>query len=157
MTQRRALQVFAHQPPAARSGADRVVSAVPPPRGTPKLPREPKTPRVAQLLRQAIEWRALLESGKASNQAAIARREGITRARVTQVLGMLRLAPEIQQHILSMPKTVGRPTISERALRSITLLDDEHQQLQAFADILSSAFLVGAILCQTVQLLTAWA
>ena len=94
---------------------------------------------MAELLRNAIEWRALLESGKASNQAAIARREGITRARVTQVLGMLRLAPEIQQHILSMPKTVGRATISERALRSITMLDDEHQQLQAFADILSSA------------------
>ncbi len=95
---------------------------------------------MAQLLRQAVEWRALLESGKASNQAAIARREGITRARVTQVLGMLRLAPEIQQHILSMPKTLGRQTISERALRSITMLDYEHQQLQAFADIVSSAY-----------------
>ncbi len=35
------------------------------------------------------------------------------------------------------PDTVGRPAISERALRSITMFDDEHQQLQAFADILS--------------------
>ncbi len=120
-----------------RVPADRVVSAVPPPRGKPKLPREPKTPRVAELLRKAIAWRALLESGEASNQAAIARSEGITRARVTQVLGMLRLAPAIQQHILSMPETVGRPTISERALRSITMVDDEHQQLQVLADILS--------------------
>lgn len=78
-----------------------------------------------------------LESGDAANQDDIVRREGITRTRVTQVMGMLRLAPEIQQHILSMPEMVGRPAITERALRSITLFDDEHQQLQAFGDILS--------------------
>ena len=120
-----------------RVPADRVVSAVPPRRGKSKPPKEPKTPRVVELLRKTIEWQALLESGDATNQADIARREGITRARVTQIMGMLRLAPEIQQHILAMPETVGRPAISERALRSITMFDDEHQQLQAFADILS--------------------
>ncbi|MFQ5831048.1 MAG: hypothetical protein ACE5JD_18150 [Candidatus Methylomirabilia bacterium] len=66
-----------------RVAADRVVSAVPRPRGTAKPPREPKTPRVVELLQKAIEWQALLESGEASNQAEIARREGITPARVT--------------------------------------------------------------------------
>ena len=120
-----------------RVRADRVVSAVPPRRGKPKPPKEPRTPRVVELLRKAIEWQALLESGDAANQAAIARREGITRARVTQVMGMLRLAPEIQQHVLSLPDMVRRPAISERALRSITMFDNEHQQFQAFADILS--------------------
>ena len=109
---------------------------------------------MAELLRNAIEWRALLESGKASNQAAIARRDGITRARVTQVLGMLRLAPEIQQHILSMPKTVGRQTISERALRSITMLDAERSNSLRRHLV---ERLLGAILCQTVELLTALA
>ncbi len=53
-----------------------------------------------------MEWRALLESGQVANQAEIARREGITRARVTQVMGLLRLAPEIQEHILAMPQMV---------------------------------------------------
>ena len=120
-----------------RVPADRVLSAVPPWRGKPKRPQEPKTPRVAELLRKAIEWRALLTSGEVSNQAAIARREGVTRARVTQILGLLRLAPEIQRHILSMPKTVGCSMISERVLRSITMFDDQQQQLQPFADILS--------------------
>ena len=55
---------------------------------------------------QAIEWQALLESGEASSQAAIARREGISRARVTQVMGLLRLAPEIQERVLSLPDLV---------------------------------------------------
>lgn len=75
----------------------------PPGRGNPKPHREPKTPRVVELLRKAIEWQTLLESGKITSQADIALQEGITRARVTQVLGMLHLAPEIREKILSMP------------------------------------------------------
>ena len=110
-----------------RVPADRVVCAVPPLRGLPKPPRGPKTPRVVELLHKAMEWQALLESGEASNQAAIARREGITRARVTQVMGMLRFAPEIQRHILSLPNMVRRPAITERALRPIAQLDAEVQ------------------------------
>ena len=66
-------------------------------------------------------------SGEVSNQAAIARPEGIARALVTQILGLLRLAPEIQHHILSMPRMVGCPTFSERALRAITLFEDQQQ------------------------------
>lgn len=84
----------------------------------------PKTPRVVELLRKAIEWKALLESGKVASQVDIARQEGITRARVTQVMGMLRLAPEIQQRILSLPEGIYRPTISERALRPQTTRPD---------------------------------
>jgi hypothetical protein len=98
---------------------DQVLSAVPPGRGDPKPPREPKTPRVVELLRKAIEWQGLLESGKIASQAEIARREGLSRARVTQIMGMLRLAPEIQETILAMPKVSCRPAITERALRSI--------------------------------------
>jgi hypothetical protein len=46
---------------------------------------------------------------KSADHANIATREGITRARVTQVMGMLNLAPEIQKHILSLPDMVRRP------------------------------------------------
>ena len=86
--------------------AARVVSAVPPCRGKLNPAKEPKTPRVVELLRKAIEWQALLESGEITCQADIARWEGITRARVTQVMGMLRLVPEIQGQILSIPDNV---------------------------------------------------
>ena len=104
---------------------------------TPKRPQEPKTPRVAELLRQALEWRAPLKSGALATQAALARREGLTRVRVTQILGLFRLAPEIPHHILSTPKTVGYPTISERVLRSITMVADPQQPLHAVAAIVS--------------------
>ena len=115
-----------------RVAVDRVVSALPEPLGSPEPPKEPKTPRVVELLRKAIEWQALLESGGVRNQAEIARREGITRARVTQVMGMLRLAPEIQEHILSMSKTTRQPAINERALRPIAQLDDPADQRACF-------------------------
>jgi len=120
-----------------RVPADRVVFAVPPPRGKPKPPKEPRTPRVVELLRKALEWQALLESGEAANQAHIARREGITRTRVTQVMGLLRLAPEIQQHILSMPEMVRRPAITERALRAIAQIGNPVQQIASFQSLIT--------------------
>ncbi len=87
-----------------RIEAGQVVSVVPLARGNLKPPTGPKTPRVTELLRKAIEWRRQLDTGEVHNQADIARREGITRARVTQVMGMLRLPPEIREHILAMPE-----------------------------------------------------
>ena len=69
------------------------------------------------------------------SQAEIARREGITRARVTQVMGMLRLAPWIQQHILSMPDMVHRPAISERTLRPIAKMKEREDQTDAFSEL----------------------
>lgn len=115
-----------------RVAAERVVSTVTRPRRAPKPPMEPRTPRVVELLRQAIEWQALLESGEAANQAEIARREGTTRARVTQVMGMLRLAPEIREHILALPAAVRRPAITERALRPIAQFESPRAQLLQF-------------------------
>jgi len=79
-----------------RVSADWVVDALPPLQGNLELPKVPRTPRVVELLRKAIEWQILLEFGEIVNKADIARQEGITRARVTQVMGVLRLAPEIQ-------------------------------------------------------------
>jgi len=89
-----------------------------------------------ELLRKAIEWQALLESGRVRNQAEIARREGITRARVTQLMGLLRLAPEIQRHILSLPDMVRQPAITERALRPIAQMEDLAHQKAKFQELL---------------------
>jgi len=124
---------------ARRVPTYRVVSTVPPGRGKPKPSREPKTPRVVELLRKAIEWQALLESGKIANQADIACQEGITRARVTQVMGMLRLVPEIQQTILAIPANVRRQNITERALRPITQIEDRGRQAELFDALMGRA------------------
>ena len=115
-----------------RVPTDGVVSAAPPSRCKPKSPKEPDTPRVVELLRKAIKWRQQLDVGEVRNQTEIARQEGITRARVTQIMGMLRLAPEIRKRILSVPEIVGRPPITERALRPIKAVTDHCQQIAEF-------------------------
>lgn len=118
-----------------RVPAERVISALPPKDRNRKPPKTPRTPRVIELLRKALEWQALLQSGQVHNQAEIARREGITRARVTQVMSLLRLPPEIQQHILTMPDAVHRPAITERALRPITQTEGLKDQVARFQEL----------------------
>ena len=120
-----------------RVPTDRVVTAALPSRGTHKPPKEHRTPRVVELLRKAIEWQRLLDAGEIRNQSQIARRESITRARVTQVMGMLRLAPEIQERILSMPNGVGRPSLTERGLRPFGMIADQRDQIREFQRFLA--------------------
>lgn len=101
--------VFKNDPVAdvtRRTPVNKIVSAIPPLQGDPKPPKEPKPPRVAELLKKAIEWQALLDAGKIASQVEIASTEGITCARVSQVLGMLRIAPEIQTRVLTLPVTL---------------------------------------------------
>ena len=96
----------------------------------------PRRPRRSRSSQKAPEWQALLESGEACNQADIARREGITRARVTQIMGMLRLAPEIRQHILALPDMVRWPAITEGAQRPIAQLKATDQKAR-FQELVS--------------------
>lgn len=77
----------------------------------------------------------LLETGKVPNQAEIARQEGLTRARVTQILSLLSLAPEIQKYILSMPAMVEMPSVTERSLRPTSTIEDPRQQVKEFEEL----------------------
>jgi hypothetical protein len=55
-------------------------------------------------------------------------------------MGLLRLAPEIQKQILSMPAIVRRPPISERMLRPIENITGHTDQLREFHKVLVQAF-----------------
>ena len=63
-------------------------------------PSSDAVPRVARMVALAHHWRDLIRSGVVKDQAALAALVGITRARVTQVMDLLRLAPDIQEEIL---------------------------------------------------------
>lgn len=88
------------------------------------------------------EGTGLLTAQKASPSRKSGSASCITRARVTQVMGMLRLAPEIQQHILSMPDMIHRPAITERALRPIAQLEDQRRQMDTFQALVAGPQLV---------------
>ena len=115
-----------------RVSANDVVSTAPAPRGQPKPPKVLRKSRVVELLRKAIEWQAFLNSGKVASQAEIASREGVTRARVTQIMGMLKLAPLIQEKIFTSPGTLHSRPVTERMLRPIGAIANQHEQLQEF-------------------------
>ena len=101
-----------------------------------KPPKEPRTPGAVKALLKAKEWKRQLDASEVASQAEIARREGLTRARVTQILNLLRLAPEIQEQVLNLPKSTTRPTISEHALRAIAQIDAPCRQEESFAQML---------------------
>jgi hypothetical protein len=52
------------------------------------------------MLALAHRWRALIRSGVVKDQAALAALVGVSRARITQVMDLLHLAPDIQEEIL---------------------------------------------------------
>jgi hypothetical protein len=59
-----------------------------------------RVPRVARLLALAIRFEGLLRSGQIRDQAELARLGQVTRARVSQILSLIHLAPDIQEEIL---------------------------------------------------------
>lgn len=77
-----------------------------------------------------------MELGGAANQAASARRKDITRARVTQIMDLLRLTPKLQQHILSIPQTIRQPSVTKRALRPADQLENHRTQVVQFKQLL---------------------
>lgn len=77
-----------------------------------------RIPRVARLLALAHRLDELLRTGAVRNQADLAELGGVTRARVTQILNLLSIAPDIQEEILSMkPACKGRDVITEHRIR----------------------------------------
>ena len=61
--------------------------------------------------------------------AEIARLGRVTRARMTQIMKLLHLAPDIQEQILFLPDVIG---INERNLRHIVNRVDWREQRQLF-------------------------
>ena len=75
---------------------------------------------MARLLAFAHEIERRIRAGELDDLARAARVFGLTRARVTQIVNLMLLAPEIQEAILGMlPVTVGRDPITERTLRPV--------------------------------------
>lgn len=98
-----------------------------PPR--PASPVFGRVPRIARLMALAIRMQRLIDSGTVRDYAELARLGHVTRARVTQIMNLLCLAPDIQEAILFLPPIdSGRDPIRELQLRPITLVPDWRKQ-----------------------------
>ncbi len=105
----------------------KVIQEGPPPQvaATP----EGTVPRIARLMALALRFDRLIKAGEIADQAELARLGHVTRARVTQIMNLLNLAPDIQEDILFLPRTTrGRDPIRENMVRPIAAEPDWRKQ-----------------------------
>jgi hypothetical protein len=76
----------------------------------------------------AQEWQRLLSVGECASRADLARKLGVTRARVTQVLGLLELTPEVVEALAALGDPLPKPVVTEHGLRSILKLPAKEQK-----------------------------
>ena len=104
--------------------------------GSSPEPLPPETgniPRVTRLMALAIKLADDLDAGRIRDLADIARLGGITRARATQIMNLLCLAPDIQEAILFLPRTQrGRAPVTERTLRDVAGQPDWNEQRRSW-------------------------
>ncbi len=93
-------------------------------------------PRVSRLLALALHMDDLCRRGEVADYAELARLALVTRARMTQIMSLLLLAPDIQEEILFLPRSRGsRDAIQERAVRPIAAVSDWRKQRVMWRDL----------------------
>ena len=90
--------------------------------------------RVSRLLALAHHFQNLLDTGVVRTQMELAALTKLTTARITQIMNLLFLAPDIQEEILFMPPVTRGPVpVTERDLRPLvkTLVWSEQRAMWA--------------------------
>jgi hypothetical protein len=89
-------------------------------------------PRIARLMALAIRFEGLQREETIRDYAELARLGRVTRARMTQIMKLLDLAPDIQEQILFLPAIKG---LNERNLRPLARRIDWDEQRRLFHKI----------------------
>ena len=85
--------------------------------------------RVTRLLALAHRFEKLIQDGVVKDYADLARLGHVSRARLSQIMDLLLLAPEIQEQILFMePVTEGDDPVRERQVREVVAVADWGRQ-----------------------------
>jgi hypothetical protein len=94
-------------------------------------------PRIAKLMALAHRFDGLIHSGAIGSMADLAAERGISRARMSQIMALLLLAPDLQEQLLFLPKTVrGRDLITLRKMRYVCatpIWDEQRARWRDFA------------------------
>ena len=99
-----------------------------------------RLPRVARFMALAIRFDELIQAGEVADYAELARLAHVTRARITQIMNLRMLAPDIQETILFLPHVEsGRDSIHLRQLQPIALVPDWRKQRQLWSLIIKQS------------------
>ena len=102
-----------------------------------------RVPRVSRLMALAIRFEGQVRSGALASYSAIAHLGYVTRARVSQIVNLINLAPDIQEAILYLPLTErGRDPIHLRLLQPIAAAFDWRKQRRLWKQLIAAR--VGA-------------
>jgi len=86
-------------------------------------------PRVSKLMALAIHFDGLIQNRHVADYADLARLGHVTRARITQIMNLLNLAPDLQEEILFLPRVIsGKDPVTEHHVRSIAAKIDWQSQ-----------------------------
>jgi hypothetical protein len=102
-----------------------------PPPSPPAPVRRPA--RVAIMLALAHKIQDAIDRSVVRDRAEVARRLGLTRARVTQLLDLTLLAVDIQEHVLELEAIDGVEPLTERVLRTVVHSNSWEKQRRAWA------------------------
>jgi hypothetical protein len=107
---------------------------------TPQPPAEPgRVPRVARLMGLELRFDGLVRSGVVKDYAELARLGHVTRARISQIMNLLNLAPDIQETLLFLPRTErGRAPLILRDLQPIASTPDWKKQRRMWQTLMGS-------------------
>ena len=95
-----------------------------------------RTPWISKLMALAIRFEQLIRDGVVADQAELARLGHVSRARVTQIMNLLNLAPDIQEELLFLPPVEsGKDPVTERELRDIVAVPDWRKQRRMWAEM----------------------
>lgn len=98
-----------------------------------------RVPRVARLMALALRLEELVSTGQVPSYSALASLGQVTRARVSQIVSLLHLAPDIQEALLFLPPTLcGRDPIILADLMPIAAAWDWRKQRRLWRNLLPS-------------------
>ncbi len=92
-------------------------------------------PRAAQVLALALQFQEMIDRGEVRDYADLARLGCVSRERISQIMMLVWLAPDIQKAVLRLPPS-GRAPFSEAALRRIAKIvrwDEQRLEWQRLA------------------------
>ena len=99
-----------------------------------RLPRK-RPLRVARMLALAHKMQSQLDRGDVASRAELADSCGFSRARISQLLDLTLLAPDIQEAILFAEVESGYDIINEHALREVVRAWDWEEQRRRWAEV----------------------
>ncbi|HYH67846.1 MAG TPA: hypothetical protein VD866_24325 [Urbifossiella sp.] len=102
----------------------------------PTAPPPERVPRVARLMALAIKLEALVRTGVVRDYAELARLGRVTPARITQVMNLTLLTPDIQEALLFLPPvTAGREPLTLADLQRVAAVRDWRGQRGAWREL----------------------